>query len=201
MENPLSGALTPLHPHRQPTYLKSRKCCSAQTPSLFLLRAQIPQRGVRALIWDLQRQHLLGKGCWQFHSPHHSRERGCSKARSMCCSPPGETFKKAPNLYFLNENKAQLMIKAVAAEKEQLHPTASAHDFGFPGNPLAEGTKGDNRGAWHARELLGVSTARELLERTFQLHLPLPKLPRNLESRFAARQLPNSIPALEMPSG
>lgn len=69
------------------------------------------------------------------------------------------------------------MIKAVAAKREQLHPTTSAHDFGFPGNPLADETKGDNRGAWHARELLGVSTARELLERTFLLHLPLPSFP------------------------
>lgn len=70
-----------------------------------------------------------------------------------------------------------MIIKAVAAKREQLHPTTSGHDFGFPGKPLAEGTKGDNRGAWHARELLGMSTARELLERTLLLHLPLPSFP------------------------
>lgn len=69
------------------------------------------------------------------------------------------------------------MIKAVAVKREQLHPTTSVHDFGFPGNLLAEETKGDNWGAWHARELLGVSTVRELLERTLLLHLPLPSFP------------------------
>lgn len=86
------------------------------------------------------------------------------------------------------------MIKAEAVKREQLHPTTSAQDFGFPGNPLAEGTKG----GLACQGAAGGERSEGDLGKDLSASSASPELPRNLVSRFAACLLPNSIPDLEM---